>query len=188
VQVTINEDTTFFITDELGDATADNEQGLYYEDTRFLSVYQLHLNGHELRVLTARTLEHYHAVHLLSNPVGEVLAPETLTIARHRLVGQGLHEDIEVTSHLDKPLVLVLELRVAADFLHIFQVRGHSRDGSGASSTAGACASPTTPTTATRRPKSASRNRPSTPRPTARGSASPSARAAVGICASTSSR
>jgi glycogen debranching enzyme len=132
VQVTINEDTTFFITDELGDATADNEQGLYYEDTRFLSVYQLHLNGHELRVLTARTLEHYHAVHLLSNPVGEVLAPETLTIARHRLVGQGLHEDIEVTSHLDKPLVLVLELRVAADFLHIFQVRGHSRDGSGA--------------------------------------------------------
>jgi glycogen debranching enzyme len=126
VQITINEDTSFFIVDELGDASAGNEQGLYYEDTRFLSVYQLRLDGHELRPLTARTLEHYHAVHLLSNPVGEKLAPESLTIARHRLVGQGLHEDLEVTSHLDEPLVLVLELRVAADFLHIFQVRGHS--------------------------------------------------------------
>ena len=128
MQITINEDTSFFIADELGDATAGNEQGFYFEDTRFLSAYQLRLNDHALRLLTARTLEHYHAVHLLSNPVGDKLAPESLTIARHRLVGRGLHEDLEVTSHLDEPLVLVLELRVAADFLHIFQVRGHSSD------------------------------------------------------------
>ncbi|HZS01539.1 MAG TPA: glycogen debranching N-terminal domain-containing protein [Chloroflexota bacterium] len=132
MQITINEDTSFFITDELGDASAGNEQGLYYDDTRFLSVYQLRLNDHQLRPLTARTLEHYHAVHLLSNPVGEALQPESLTIGRHRLVGQGLHEDIELTSHLDEPLVLLLDLRVAADFLHIFQVRGHSsQDASG---------------------------------------------------------
>ncbi len=126
MQVTINEDTSFFITDELGDATAGNEQGLYYEDTRFLSVYQLRLNNRALRPLTARVLENYHSVHLLSNPVGEALPPESLTVARHRLVGQGLHEDVELTSHLDQPLVLTLDLRLDADYLHIFEVRGHS--------------------------------------------------------------
>src|SRR5581483_2851568 len=127
-----NEDTSFFIADELGDATAGNEQGLYCDDTRFLSVYQLRLNGHRLRPLAVHTLEHYHAVHLLSNPVGEALQPESLTLVRHRLVGQGLHEDLELTSHLDEPIVLLLELRVAADFLHIFQVRGHGSREDGA--------------------------------------------------------
>ena len=172
MQITINEDTSFFIADELGDATAGNEQGFYFEDTRFLSGYQLRLNDHALRLLTARTLEHYHAVHLLSNPVGDKLAPESLTIARHRLVGRGLHEDLEVTSHLDEPLVLVLELRVAADFLHIFQVRGHSSDEPGTppppvtcapSSMAGASAWPTIPTSPIRQPRSASRSPPSIP-------------------------
>jgi glycogen debranching enzyme len=124
VQITINEDTSFFIADELGDATAGNEQGFYYGDSRFLSVYQLRLNGRRLRPLAVHTLEHYHAVHLLSNPVGDALLPESLTLVRHRLVGQGLHEDLELTSHLDEPIVLLLDLRVAADFLHIFQVRG----------------------------------------------------------------
>jgi glycogen debranching enzyme len=125
VQITINEDTSFWITDELGDASPGNELGFYYQDTRFLSVYQLRLNGRRLRPLAVRTLEHYHAVHLLSNPVGDTLPPESLTVVRHRLVGEGLHEDVEVQSYLDEPVVLLLELRVAADFLHIFQVRGH---------------------------------------------------------------
>jgi glycogen debranching enzyme len=125
VQITINEDTSFFIADELGDATAGNEQGFYYGDRRFLSIYQLRLNGRRLRPLAVHTLEHYHAIHLLSNPVGEALLPESLTLVRHRLVGHGLHEDLELTSHLDEPIVLLLDLRVAADFLHIFQVRGN---------------------------------------------------------------
>jgi glycogen debranching enzyme len=125
VQITINEDTSFFIGDELGDAIPGNEQGFYYQDHRFLSVYQLRLNGRRPRLLAVHSLEHYHAVHLLSNPVGEALLPESVTLARHRLVGQGLHEDLELTSHLDAPIVLLLDLRIAADFLHIFQVRGH---------------------------------------------------------------
>jgi len=125
VQITINEDTSFFITDELGDALPGNEQGLYYEDSRFLSVYQLRLNGRRLRLLAARALEHFHAVHLLSNPVSDTLQPDSVTLVRHRLVGQGLHEDLELTSHLDEPVVLQLDLRVASDFLHLFQVRGH---------------------------------------------------------------
>jgi glycogen debranching enzyme len=127
VQVTINTGSTFLIADELGDVTAGNELGLYCEDTRFLSTYQLRLNGYRLRPLATRTPEHYHAVHLLSNPVGGTLQPESLTVVRHRLVGQGLHEDLEVQSYLDEPIEIVLNLRVAADFLHIFQVRGHAQ-------------------------------------------------------------
>src|SRR5207248_9008758 len=104
-----------------------SEQGLYFQDRRFLSRYQLRLNGHRLRPLAARTPEHYHAVHLLSNPVGEALPAESFTIVRQRLVGQGLHDDVEIQSYLDEPIVLVVELRASADFWHIFQVRGHSQ-------------------------------------------------------------
>jgi glycogen debranching enzyme len=127
VQVTINADTTFFIADELGDVNLGSEQGLYYQDSRFLSRYQLRLNGHRLRPLAARTPEHYQAVHLLSNPVGETLPADCFTIVRQRLVGQGLHDDVEIQSYLDEPIVMLVELRVSADFWHIFQVRGHSQ-------------------------------------------------------------
>ncbi|HWP28433.1 MAG TPA: glycogen debranching N-terminal domain-containing protein [Chloroflexota bacterium] len=127
MSITINEDTTFLITDEIGDIQPGSELGLYYQDSRFLSQYELRLDGHRPRLLAARALEHYHAVHLLSNPVSEKLAAESLSLIRHRLVGQGLHEDLELQSHLDEPVVLVLELRIAADYWHIFEVRGHIR-------------------------------------------------------------
>lgn len=124
--VTINEDACFLIVDELGDAKRGSELGFYYQDTRFLSEYELRINGHPPRLLAARTIAYYHAVHLLGNPVEEALDPETFTLVRHRLVGQGLHEDLELQSYRDEPLVLRLELRLGADFKHIFQVRGHA--------------------------------------------------------------
>jgi hypothetical protein len=45
LRITINEDTTFLITDELGNVPEGAELGLYHEDTRFLCGYWLTLDG-----------------------------------------------------------------------------------------------------------------------------------------------
>jgi glycogen debranching enzyme len=127
VHITVNEDTAFFIADESGDVLPGTEQGLYEQDTRFLSRYVLTVDGHRPRTLATRGLEHFHAVHLLANPGGDNLEAESLTLVRHRLVGEGLHEDLELRSYVDRPLTLRLDLTVSADFLHIFEVRGHAR-------------------------------------------------------------
>ena len=45
MKITINEGTSFLITDEWGDIARGSEQGLYEQDTRFLSDYHLTLDG-----------------------------------------------------------------------------------------------------------------------------------------------
>lgn len=125
MHVTINGNTQFLIADETGDIVPGSEQGFYHSDIRFLSEYLLELNGRRLRPLATRVLEHFHSVHLLSNPVGDELETESLTLLRQRLLDGVLHEDLELQSYLDRPVLLQLQFTFAADFLHIFQVRGH---------------------------------------------------------------
>jgi len=43
--VTINEGTTFLISDDLGDVPEEGAFGLFSEDTRFLRMYRLLLDG-----------------------------------------------------------------------------------------------------------------------------------------------
>jgi glycogen debranching enzyme len=132
VQITINSHNGFLIADEIGDIMPGSEQGFYHHDVRFLSEYLLELNGRRMRPLATRVLEHFHSVHLLSNPVGDELETESLTLLRQRLIDNVLHEDLELQSYVDRPVLLQLQFTFAADFRHIFQVRGHLEPQEGA--------------------------------------------------------
>lgn len=121
--ITINEDTTFLISDEVGDVPAGAEFGLYDEDTRFLSRYELTLDGRAPLLLAARATGAAAAVHVLTNPALPAVPRGQLGIVRQRLVGPGMREDLAITNHGDRDAALTLELRFDADFAHVFEVK-----------------------------------------------------------------
>jgi len=110
---------------------ADNQGlGLFYRDTRFLSVYELTLNGSPLVPLSSHEGSGAWTFHVLGNPPlesagGGCIAPHTISIRRDRVVGEGaIHDIIAVTNFGAGPVHLSLELAFAADFTDIFVVRG----------------------------------------------------------------
>ena len=43
--ITINQGSTFMVTDQRGEIDPESEQGVFAGDTRFVSFYQLYING-----------------------------------------------------------------------------------------------------------------------------------------------
>jgi glycogen debranching enzyme len=123
VRITINEDTTFLIADELGNIPEGAELGLYQDDTRFLSRYELRLNDELPLALAARPTDHYAATNVMTNPALAGVAPGDLIVIRQRFVGHGMHEDLDITNHGDTEAALTLGLLLDADFAHIFEVK-----------------------------------------------------------------
>lgn len=108
----------------------DSGLGLFYRDTRFLSVFELTLNGASLVPLSSHEGSGAWTFHVLGNPPlvaagGGCIAPHTIGVRRDRVVGvAAIHEIIAVTNFGAAPVHLSLELAFASDFTDIFVVRG----------------------------------------------------------------
>lgn len=122
MKVTINEGTSFLISNEYGDSFG-KESGLYDHDTRFLSKFKLRLNCCNPVILGSRNIDHYSSTHYLTNLTCDNLSKNSLTIKRTRFVGRGLHEDIDVTNHLNREIEFVLVMELDSDFADIFEVK-----------------------------------------------------------------
>ena len=122
------------VSDARGDISGDHGdgrgRGLFFRDTRFLSRYELTLNGAPLVPLSNHEGGGAWAFHVLGNPPlasgsGGCVAPHTVGIRRDRVVAEAaIHEIIAVSNFGAGPVHLSLELAFAADFIDIFVVRG----------------------------------------------------------------
>lgn len=121
--ITINHNTTFLISDELGNIPEGKEFGLYHQDTRYLCRFELRLDGQSPLPLAARATDHYTADYFLTNPVLPAVPRGQLSIARRRWVDRGMREDLRITNHGNRRAVFTLEIDVDADFAHIFEVK-----------------------------------------------------------------
>jgi glycogen debranching enzyme len=104
--------------------------GLFHRDTRFLSAYELTLNGEPLVPLSSHEGGGAWSFHVLGNPelkagAGASIAPHTIGVRRERTVGEGvLHEIIALSNFGIEPVHLSVELAFAADFIDVFVLRG----------------------------------------------------------------
>ncbi|GFP30126.1 amylo-alpha-1,6-glucosidase [Candidatus Hakubella thermalkaliphila] len=130
--ITVIYGSTFMISDSSGDVVRDAGQGLFFEDSRFLSRLELKLNGSPLRLLSSQVVDPFSARFYLSNPElpmdssnepAAAIPVDSLVMVRDRFVGDGLHEDFTITSYGKEPVRLTLDLLLEADFAHIFQVK-----------------------------------------------------------------
>ena len=126
----------FMLNNAHGDVRPDGRGlGLFLGDTRFLSTYDLLLNGTHPVVLRAGPAASQHSVIQMANPdlleqvadVGDeeiVLRRHSLGVVRDRTVSEGLSERVTVTNYTTLPQRARLTLMLDADYADIFELRG----------------------------------------------------------------
>ena len=91
--ITILEGSNFCISDQNGDFSWPTS-GLFAYDTRFLSLLELTINGERPLLLSAGKAEYYSAAYFLRNPVAGELPQDSVSIGRHRFVGEGMQDHL----------------------------------------------------------------------------------------------
>lgn len=117
------EGSSFLVLEQDGDIEEGDESGLYREDTRFLSRYALRIGGARPVVLSSRAPAAHVAVVFATNPALPGVPRGSLVIERSYAVGDGLHADLDVTSHAPEPVEIDLEIELDADFADVFEVK-----------------------------------------------------------------
>jgi glycogen debranching enzyme len=133
----LKHDETFAVFDDSGDigAFGIDEQGLYHEGTRYLSVFRLRLNGRRPLVLSARVKDDNDLFGAdLTNPdipLGSgdlILARDLVHLFRARFLWNATwHERIRLWNYSRTPVHVSLTFDIDADFADIFEVRGTQR-------------------------------------------------------------
>jgi glycogen debranching enzyme len=133
---TLKRDDMFALFDRYGDVLPweGGEQGLFVQDTRFLSHLELLLDGVRPLHLNTTVKEDGSALTVeLMNPDlrrdGEVvLRKGSVHVLRRKLLwDNACHEQVRFTHHGVTPIELQLQLRLDADFADVFELRGIQR-------------------------------------------------------------
>lgn len=121
--VTLVEGSTFCVSGHDGTVRPDRPDGLFVRDTRVISRWELAIDGQPVEGLTVIPLEPFECV-FVGRAGRRAAHPEpTIVVERHRYVGQGMREDIEVHNYGAEPAGLDITLTVGADFADLFEVK-----------------------------------------------------------------
>jgi glycogen debranching enzyme len=127
--ITINRGSTFMVTAPDGGIREEREDGVFASDTRFVSHYELTVNGVPWVLLSSAATSYDRAQTFLTNASfpteGGIIPQGTLTLALTRTVDEGIHEDIDIAHHGVTPVRFTLEITLGSDFTDIFEVRSH---------------------------------------------------------------
>ena len=123
--ISILEGNTFVVGDTTGDidASPDEPHGLFHQDTRYLSRWQLTVDGGTPAPLSTDDVDYFAAQFFLAPPGGTVYIEAKYSLIRTRAVGGGFHEDLTVINHTPEPLELRVRVEAAADFADLFEVK-----------------------------------------------------------------
>jgi glycogen debranching enzyme len=124
--LTILEGSTFCLCDERGDIDGSaSSQGFFTEDTRFLSLLRLRMNGERPLPLSHGKVEYFSAAFYLRNPLVGDLEQDEVSIVRERFVGEGMQDRLIVENRSMRAVAFELEVEVGNDFADIYAVKDH---------------------------------------------------------------
>lgn len=125
-RIVLKNSNTLLVLDQQGmiDARVGSPYGLYEDDTRFLSRWQLRINGKEPTLITSFYKDGYHGSFLYS-------IKDELLIQRDLVLLKGLNERIKVHNYGTRPIHLNLSMLHGCDFKDMFEVRGQKREKAG---------------------------------------------------------
>jgi glycogen debranching enzyme len=127
--VTISRDDRVLVAK--ADATIDPaaDEGFFARDTRFVSRYELLLNGLPPMLLNSAPTRFFAARHEFTNPplldADGSIPRHSISLRLDRSLAGGLHEDYELVSYATRPVGLVLSVRIDSDFADVFEVKDH---------------------------------------------------------------
>src|SRR5579871_1648356 len=123
--VSILDGNSFVVSDRRGDIDASpiDTQGLFLDDTRFLSKWILTVNGLRPSVLSVDEQEYFQVQFFEAVTTSTIYVDSHLSVARKRAVGKGFHEEILIENHDKQAMDLDVQLDAAADFADLFEVK-----------------------------------------------------------------
>src|SRR5687768_13331027 len=121
--VTLVEGSSFCISSANGDIHPEYPHGVFFEDTRILSRWNLTVDGEPLEPLAAKTKEPYRALFVCRVPRSDGYADSPLIVERLREVGAGILEQITVRNYGPAPAECVVSFKVEVDFADLFEVK-----------------------------------------------------------------
>jgi len=122
-EVTLLEGSSFCRSTRTGDIDPHAAQGLFVKDTRLVSSWELTLDNEPLTSLGVLTRAPYAAT-FVTRAAARAGCPEpTVVIERHRMIADGLREDVLVRNFSHETLDGTLELGIGSDFADLFAVK-----------------------------------------------------------------
>jgi glycogen debranching enzyme len=106
-----------------GDIFPEHPHGVFHEDTRILSRWNLAVNGQPLEPLAASTMEPYRALFIGRIPRTDGYADSPIIVERLREVSAGVLEEITIRNYSSDEVECELTLEVESDFADLFEVK-----------------------------------------------------------------
>ncbi len=137
-QIAIHHAMTVLVTEPDGQIISPSDKGLYFFDTRLISAWAVYANGEPWELMSGGAVIYDVARLFLTNrsflTEDGVVPAHTLAFVLGRAINDGLHEDLDITNHGQKPVRFNLEIALRSDFADVFDVksrrnvrRGHIR-------------------------------------------------------------
>jgi glycogen debranching enzyme len=133
-RIVLKEHQMFLVCDGNGDMAAHNVDGhgLYWHDTRFLSLFELRLDAGPPQLLSSSGEHNFMMTLQFANlafqtPDGIDVRPRTLSIRRNRFLHAALHERIGIFNYNPFPVPVTLSMTFGSDFRDMFDIRGYAR-------------------------------------------------------------
>jgi len=123
--VSLVEGTSFSISSPGGDIDPGGAQGLFFEDTRFLSQWRLRLDERAPQGLACITRHPFAATFVARGQPRPGQADSTLLVERRRYVGNGMREEVVITNLGREAAHCTVTFELDTDFAHIFEVKEH---------------------------------------------------------------
>ena len=125
--ITINRDDRFLVCQPDGRILGGPDDGFFTRDTRFISGWDLRINGQRPVLLNSAPIQFFSARFEYTNEsflddAGRV-DRQTLGIRVDRTVSGGIHEDLDITTTRRRAVRLTIEVAIESDFADIFDVR-----------------------------------------------------------------
>ncbi|WP_104140361.1 glycogen debranching N-terminal domain-containing protein [Arthrobacter sp. ZGTC131] len=121
--VTLVEGSSFCISLPNGDIHPEHPHGVFFQDTRILSGWNLTVNGQPLEALAAEMKEPYRALFVGRVPRSDGYADSPLIVERLREVGAGIQEQVTIRNYSVDPAECVIYVSIGADFADLFEVK-----------------------------------------------------------------
>src|SRR5215469_14176404 len=132
---------TVLVTDRDGVVRGQPSEGLFVHQARLLSRWEYHINGTSPVAVALSSVQQHSwlGYYILQAPGVDAGPPDegsggmvamseqTLEMKVSRFVGEGLHEDIELTNYALQPITLDLEVLFDADFASSTELRRGKR-------------------------------------------------------------
>src|SRR3954467_540951 len=119
---------TFFYSSENGDVEAEDAEGLFYQDVRHLSHWDVRVDGEKVEPLSSRRVDYFSA-RIVGTPPKNGSRASPVSVRRDPFVSEGAHEDIVLENLSNDPHDVKLELTYSSDFADVMEAQ---EDGNGA--------------------------------------------------------